>query len=78
MPLRYQIFRYSTHTGSNPVLTANIKIMESKVVQQLMDEMEKDPWHIKLRRWWRLKVWTWKCLTRKYWDKSYQGYIFKK
>jgi hypothetical protein len=52
--------------------------MRSNVVQQLMDEMEKDLWYIKLRRWWRLKIWTWKCLTRKYWDKSYQGYIFKK
>jgi hypothetical protein len=65
-------------TGSSPVLTTNIETMKSKIVQQLMDEMEKDPWHIKLRRWWRLKVWTWKCITRKYWDKSYQGYIFKK
>lgn len=52
--------------------------MRSKVFQRILDTMEKDPWHIKLRRWWRVEVWTWKCLTRKYWDKSYQGYIFKK
>ena len=52
--------------------------MRSKVFQRIMDEMDKDPWYIKLRRWWRVEVWTWKCLTRKYWDKSYQGYIFKK
>ena len=52
--------------------------MRSKVLQQLIDEMEKDPWHVKLRRWWRVKIWVYKCLTRKYWDKTYQGYIFKK
>jgi len=43
-----------------------------------MEEMEKDPWHIKLKRWLCLKVWVWTCLTRKYWDKDFEGYIFKK
>ena len=52
--------------------------MRSKTVQRLMDEMEKDPWHVKLKRWWRLKVWVYTCLTRKYWDKTFDGYIFKK
>ena len=52
--------------------------MRSKVLQRLLDEMENDPWHVKLRRWWRLQVWTYTCLTRKYWDKSFEGYIFKK
>lgn len=47
-------------------------------IQKLLDEMEKDPWYVKLKRWWRLKIWTWTCLTRKYWDKSYSGYIFKR
>lgn len=51
--------------------------MRSKTVQRLMNQMEKDSWHIKLRRWWKLKVWVWTCLTRKYWDKTYDGYIFK-
>ncbi len=32
----------------------------------------------KCGRWWRLKIWTYTCLTRKYWDKSFEGYIFKK
>lgn len=50
----------------------------SKTIQRLLDEMANDPWHVKLRRWWNLKVWTYKCLTRKYWDKEYQHYIFKK
>ena len=53
-------------------------VMRSKVLQELIDEMEKDPWHVKLRRWCRLKIWVYKCRTRKYWDKTYQGYIFKK
>lgn len=52
--------------------------MRSKVIQQLMDEMDKDPWHVKLKRWLRLKMWIYKCLTRKYWDKNHSGYIFKK
>ena len=50
----------------------------SETVQRLLDEMEKDPWYVKLRLWWNLKVWTYKCLTRKYWDKDYQHYIFKR
>lgn len=52
--------------------------MKSKKVQELLDEMENDPWCVKLRRWYNLKVWTYRCLTRKYWDKSFDGYIFKK
>ena len=52
--------------------------MRSKVLQDIRNEMKKDPWHIKLRRWCRLKIWVYKCRTRKYWDKTYQGYIFKK
>jgi hypothetical protein len=52
--------------------------MRSKVLQRILDEMENDPWHVKLKRWFNLKIWTYTCLTRKYWDKSYEGYIFKK
>jgi len=52
--------------------------MRNKIVQELMDEMDKDPWYVKLKRWWRLKVWVYTCLTRKYWDKTYEYYIFKK
>jgi hypothetical protein len=40
--------------------------MRNKIVQELIDEMDKDPWYIKLKRWWSLKVWVYKCLTRKY------------
>lgn len=54
------------------------RVYRSPVLDRLMREMEKDPWHVKLRRWWRVKLWTWICLTRKYWDKEYQNYIFKR
>jgi hypothetical protein len=52
--------------------------MKSKKVQEMLDQMEKDPWYVKLRRWWNVKMWTYKCLSRKYWDKTHSGYIFKK
>lgn len=54
-----------------------MKKHKSEVVEKLMTEMENDPWHVKLKRWWKLKIWVWTCLTRKYWDKSYKNYIFK-
>lgn len=40
--------------------------------------MELDPWYIKLKRKIRFKIYCWICLSRKYWDKSFSGYIFKK
>ena len=52
--------------------------MRGKFLQDMLNEMENDPWHVKLRRWCRLKIWVYKCRTRKYWDKTHQGYIFKK
>jgi hypothetical protein len=51
--------------------------MKSKVVERLFEEMKRDGWWVKLRRWVRLKIWVWGCLTRKYWDKSYEGYLFR-
>lgn len=52
--------------------------MRSKVVQRLMNQMEKDPWHVKLKRWYNLEKWVLICRTRKYWDKQYQNYIWEK
>jgi hypothetical protein len=46
-------------------------------IQLLLDEMKRDHWFIKLKRWYNLKLWTYKCMTRKYWDKEYENYIFK-
>lgn len=52
--------------------------MRSPIVKKMLAEMDKQPWHIKLRRWLRIRIWLYICLTRKYWDKEYQHYIFKK
>lgn len=52
--------------------------MRSPIVIRLLEQMKRDPWHIKLMRWWRVKLWVWTCMTRKYWDKEYQHYIWKK
>jgi len=51
--------------------------MKSKVVERLFEEMERDGWWKKCKRWVRLQIWVWGCLTRKYWDKSYEGYLFR-
>jgi hypothetical protein len=50
----------------------------SPVLQRMLDKMEKDPWHVKLKRRMKVKFWIYMCMTRKYWDKSFEGYIFKK
>ena len=50
----------------------------SPTVQRLFDKMENDPWWVKLKRWWRVEWWVLTCLTRKYWDKTFEDYIFKK
>ena len=50
---------------------------KSPVVRRIMADMNNDPWYTKMKRWFRLKVWVYTCLTRKYWDKSFSGYIFK-
>ncbi len=48
--------------------------MRSPVVKRILKKMDKDPWHVKFRRWIRLKILVYTCLTRKYWDKSFDGY----
>lgn len=49
----------------------------SPVLQRILDEADKDPWYIKLRRWYRIQKWVLVCRTRKFWDKDYQHYIFR-
>jgi hypothetical protein len=50
----------------------------SDILKKLLEEMENDPWHVKLRRWCRLQVWVYKCRTRWIWDLDYDNNIFKK
>lgn len=40
--------------------------MRSKIVQRMLDEMNRDPWHVKFRRWMRLQIWVYKCLKNNY------------
>ena len=53
---------------------------ESKrgILKQLIEEMKNDPWHVKLRRWFRLQRWVWMCRTRWIWDLNYEHNIFRK
>ena len=53
---------------------------ESKrgIIKQLTEEMKNDPWHVKLRRWWKFKRWVWRCRTRWIWDLDYEHNIFRK
>jgi len=54
--------------------------MENKsgIIKQLIEEMKNDPWHVKLRRWFRLQRWVWICRTRWIWDLNYEHNIFRK
>lgn len=45
--------------------------MRSEVMQRILDEMEKDPWWVKLKRWMKVEWWFIVCKTRKYWDKEF-------
>jgi hypothetical protein len=47
-------------------------------LRRLTEEMKKDPWHVKLRRWFRLQRWMWMCRTRWIWDLDYEHNIFRK
>jgi uncharacterized protein YktB (UPF0637 family) len=42
----------------------------SKILKDLENEMDNDPWYKKLRRWVSVKKWEFVCASRKYWDKS--------
>jgi hypothetical protein len=52
--------------------------MRSPILDNMLKDMEKDPWHVKLKRWWRVTIWVWVCRTRFIWDLDYQHNIFKK
>jgi len=34
---------------------------KSKIVQKMLDDMAKDHWWVKLKRWYRLKLWVLRC-----------------
>ena len=48
------------------------------LLQQILDEMEKQPWHIKLRRKIKINWWLFICWTRTYWDTSLESCIWNR
>lgn len=46
--------------------------MRSKFLQEILDEMEKDPWYVKFKRWFRLKLWVITCKLRYHWNKIFK------
>jgi hypothetical protein len=50
----------------------------SEKLQKLQDEINSFSWYKKLISDIKLQIWVWKCLSRKYWDKSFEHYIFRK
>lgn len=44
--------------------------MKSKTIQRILDEMDKDPWYIKLHRWIRIEIHVIKCLGIKKYIKT--------
>jgi hypothetical protein len=52
--------------------------MKSKTLERILKEMENDPWYVKLKRWWGVRLWVWTCRTRWIWDIEYERNIFRK
>ena len=50
----------------------------SKILKELINEMENDPWYVKLSRWCNVKKIVWLCRTRFIWDLKYEKNIFKR
>lgn len=48
------------------------------ILKDLTNEIKNDPWHVKLRRWWKFKKWLWMCHTRFIWDLCYEKNLFRK
>lgn len=38
------------------------QLYKSKILQELEDQMKRDPWYVKLKRWIRLRYWIFYCL----------------
>jgi hypothetical protein len=34
------------------------------MIKEAAKRLKNDPWHKKLRRWWKFKRWLWMCKTR--------------
>ena len=57
---------------------SNLREHKSEILDRLDSETKNDPWHIKIKRWWRIQKWLWTCRTRFIWDLNYSNNFFKK
>ena len=51
-------------TVVKPQVARYEKAKAEGTLRRLTEEIKKDPWHVKLRRWWKFKRWMWMCKTR--------------
>jgi hypothetical protein len=65
-------------TVVKPQVARYEKAKAEGTLRRLTEEIKKDPWHVKLRRWWKFKRWMWMCRTRWIWDLNYEHNIFRK
>lgn len=48
------------------------------MIDIINEEMDSDQWYMKVKRWFKLQRWLITCSTRKFWDKTFEGYLFKR
>ena len=65
-------------TVVKPQVARYEKAKAQGTLRRLTEEMKKDTWHVKLRRWFRLQRWMWMCRTRWIWDLDHEHNIFRK
>lgn len=58
--------------------TKKARLYRSPILDELENQMKTETPIQKLKRWVDLRMWIIICKTRKFWDTSYSGYIFKK
>ena len=51
-------------TVVKPQVARYEKAKAEGTLRRLTEEMKKDSWHVKLRRWWKFKRWMWKHRAR--------------
>lgn len=40
--------------------------MSSDIIKKMLDKMDKDPWHVKMKRKWRIRKWIMRANWRHY------------
>lgn len=52
--------------------------MKSNMLDEVLKQMETDPWHVKFRRWIFVQKWVLICRLRFLWDLDYPRNVFRK